>query len=311
MISAISLAIRNKVSEGIRAWNNFWFSPLDLYNVSLFRFLLGISLLALYLFRATEFNLFFANDGVLPIKYALEAMPEGYRSILPFFLKTDQGIRIQGVVHLVLLFLFAIGAFGRSLTWLLFVVNLGLMQRDITIVYGADLFGNFWLFYLSFVNHNQHFSIWNWIKKSRTKILESDLFSTVGIRLIQIQLCISYAYTGVEKLKGHQWWEGTAVWYVIGMDDLVPHDLAFMQNFPLLVGILSMTTIIFEIYFIFAVWNKKLVRKWLFVGLCFHFCTAIFMDLQFFFLVITAPYLLFLPSLRDRLKFLPQRLRRA
>jgi len=31
--------------------------------------------------------------------------------------------------------------------------------------------------------------------------------------------------TGWEKLKGDQWWEGSAVWYVAANDQLVPWDL--------------------------------------------------------------------------------------
>lgn len=298
-------------------WNLFWFSPTDLYNVSLFRCLLGCTMLVMYAIRAANFEFFFTSQGVMPVSMALEAMPPGYQTVLPFFASTDLGIQWQGALHLILIALFTLGVFGRSLTWLLFAVNLGLCQRNISIVYGADLFSSFWLFYLSFIDHNRHFSILNVLfKRTRAEkaslkstrgfssdvvssdLVSSDLVSSMAIRLIQIQLCISYAYTGIEKLKGMQWWEGSAVWYVVGMDDLVPFDLAFLKHVPSLVALLSMATVIFEVYFIFAVWNKKLVKPWLIVGFTFHLFTAIFMDLKFFFLVMTLSYLLFLPSLR-------------
>jgi hypothetical protein len=294
--------VQKKMSQIWSEWQQFWFSPLSLYNVSLFRCLLGLTLLAMYLIRWQDFQYFYFNSGVLPLEYAEKILPEGYASIYPLYLKTDAGIRLQGLLHLVLIALFTLGVFGRSLTWLLFIMNAGLMQRNMSVVYGADLFANFWLFYLSFVNHNQYFSIWNWLKKTRKRVFESDVLSTMGIRLMQIQLCICYAYTGIEKLKGAQWWEGTAVWYVTGMDELIPHDLAFIKSFPLIVGVMSMATIIFEVYFIFAVWNKRLRYPWLFVGLFFHLGTAIFMDLWFFCLVVTLTYILFLPELGEQIK---------
>ena len=197
------------------------------------------------------------------------------------------------------------GAFGRSLTWLLFFVNLGLNQRDFSIVYGADLFTNFWLFYLCFIDHNRYFSIWNLmsgLKRQRvTKLKQygSDLVSSMGIRLLQIQLCLSYAYTGFEKLKGHTWWSGQAIWYVIGMQSIVPHDFGFMKNYPVIIAILTMATVIFEVYFIFAVWSRRLRYPWLVVGFLFHLGTAICMGLWYFFLVMTSPYLLFLPNVRE------------
>ncbi len=303
---------KSLLSRSWQSWCEFWFAPQDLYNVSLFRFLLGLSMLVMYLMRASEFDFFYLNNGVMPVAQALDAMPAGYQTTVPFFLTSDVGIHWQGIAHLLLLTLFTLGVFGRSLTWLLFVINLGLIQRNISIVYGADLFGNFWLFYLSFADHNRYFSILNWFRKQKVRaeraVLQSDMLTTMAIRLIQIQLCISYAYTGIEKLKGSAWWEGTAVWYVIGLDDLVPHDFAFMQNFPVIVALLSMSTVVFEIYFSFAVWNKKLKYPWLAAGFLFHLGTALLMDLHFFFLVMVSSYLVFLPPMRGPLSALQTRL---
>jgi hypothetical protein len=286
------------------AWQRFFFAPISLYNVSLFRFLFGLTLLWMYLIRFQGFEVFYLSDGVLPAQYALEIMPEGYRTVLPFFMTTDVGIRAQAILHLVLIVGFVLGVYGRSLTWLLFLVNLGLMQRNISVVYGADLFSNFWLFYLSFVNHNRFFSVWNWWggKKSTNDMSgPKDLFTPMGVRLIQIQLALSYAYTGVEKLKGAVWWEGSAIWQVVGMEDLIPGDFAFLAQVPGLVAVLSMVTVIFEIYFVFAVWLPRIRPWWLLIGFGFHFCTAVFMHLWFFCAVMTAPYLLFLGDVRQLL----------
>ncbi len=294
----------------LRAWDQFFFAPIDMYNISLFRCLFGIAIFFMYLERDYAAGIFFMNHGIVPVSQALAIIPRGYKPLIPLFFQTDRGIQLQLIAQQVLIALFTVGAFGRSLTWLLFLVSLGLSQRNFSIVYGADLFANCWLFYLSFVDHNQNFSIWNLLKGTSAKaervlttggdraIFASDTLSSFGVRLLQIQLCISYAFTGFEKLKGIRWWEGTAVWYVIGMEDLIPHDLAFMKHYPVAIAVLSMATVIFEVYFIFAVWSKKLRYPWLFVGFLFHLGTAIFMGLWYFFFVMTAPYLLFLPSLR-------------
>lgn len=287
----------NSFKISIKDWDNFWFGPLANYNISLFRLLFGLSILGMYLVRFVNFDFYFTDGGILPFDYALKILPEGYPSILPFFLKTDAGIRFQGILHLILILGFTLGLFGRSLTWLLAIVNLGLMQRNMTVVYGADLFANFWLFYLSFINHNQYFSLWNLICKKRKKIEKSDMVSSMGVRLLQAQLCLTYAYTGLEKFKGNQWWEGSAIWHVTGIDDIISRDFSFLQNVPTLVASLSMMTVVFEVYFIFAIWNKRLRYPWLLVGVLFHISTAVFMELWFFAFMMIAPYLLFLPDL--------------
>ncbi len=295
-MSILSQSILSQIKSYKMEWDNFWFNPMDLYHVSLFRCILGLSMLVFYSIRFESFNFYFSENGILPVQYAAELIPEGYRSLLPFYFKAQSTFYVQACVHLFLTALFAFGVFGRSLTWLLFILNLGMMQRNMTIIYGADLFCSFWLFYLSFINHNCYFSILNFFKKGRAldKARLGDTVSTMGIRLIQIQLCLSYAYTGIEKLKGLSWWEGSAVWYVIGMEEFIPHDFAFLKHFPLVIALLSMTTLIFEVYFIFAVWNKRLRGPWLLIGFLFHLGTAVFMNLWFFCLVVVSAYCVFL-----------------
>ena len=298
-----------KLASGIktqwRDWQQFWFAPMDLYNAGLFRMLFGGTLLVMYIQRFSEWKYFFTNQGMLPLAHWENVVTIlGRMTSHPFFAHSDSGIHIQAIVHLVLLVLFTTGLAGRLLTGVLFLVNLGLIQRNWMIAYGADLFANFWLFYLTFVRHNQYFSLWNFLKKGRRRIerkeASGDILSTMGLRLIQIQLCISYAYTGVEKFKGTSWWEGSAVWRVVGMDDLVPKDFSFLYHYPLLVAALSMGTVVFEVYFCFAVWHARWRWPWLLVGFLFHLSTALFMDLWYFFLVMTTPYLLFLPRLYRR-----------
>lgn len=282
-------------------WSNFWFSPIDLYNVALFRMILGVTLLVMYLLRFQDFNLFYGDVGVVPGSLANLILPPSHQSPFPFYFVSESLALYAHVLFLVLLLGFALGLFSRSLTWLVFLLHLSFMQRNFTIIYGADLFANFWLLYLSLVNHNRYFSILN---IGRPKLhhqinlpqIDSDLLSTVGVRLIQVQLCLSYAYTGIEKLKGSVWWEGVAVWHVLGIQELMSMDLTFLQSFPLIIGALTMMTVIFEIYFPAAVLSDSVRPYWLMIGLGFHGSTAIFMNLPFFCLVMIAAYLLFIDS---------------
>jgi len=121
----------------------------------------------------------------------------------------------------------------------------------------------------------------------------TDLLSGVGYRLVQIHLCIIYAYTGLEKFKGETWWEGTAVWYVVSNDNIVPFNMEFFQYVPSLVALMTFSTLIFEVYFPVAIWLKPLRNFWLFLGICLHGLSAIFMGLIFFAPIMLAAYLFF------------------
>lgn len=285
-------------------WNHFWFEPIDLYKVGLFRAVFGLTIFLMYLIRHLNVRDFYFNTGLLPAEAARKILPEFLLSPIPVFFHTDFLNYWAHTFFVILLFLFAIGVVGRWGTWIIWLLSLGFIQRNFPLVYGADLFSHFWLFYLSFINHTKYFSILNLFKSSRRLSvlpdINSDIFSSAFVRLIQIQLCLSYAYTGIEKLKGAQWWEGSAIWYVVGMRDLVAVDLSYLRHFPWVIALMSMVTVIFEIYFVFAVANKTLRPYWLLLGVALHLGIAVFMSLPFFGLVMLAPYILFLDSQKSR-----------
>lgn len=305
-------SLKGYLMDQIRFIDRFFFAPVDLYSVSLFRCLLSLLLFFMYFIRFLDVSTFHFNDGMIHASDALLIIPEITRPSFPLFFQSDMGIYLTHVAYLVGLLLLSLGVIGRKLTWVIFLLHLSLMQRNFGLVYGADLFANFWLFYLSFIDHNKYFNVLLWWKDRNSVIskihlprLESDMVSTVGIRLLQIQLCLAYAYTGIEKLKGQQWWEGTAVWYVVGIEEIMALDLSFLQHFPVLVAIMTMVTVIFEVYFPFAVASKRLKPIWLSLGVSLHLMIAIFMDLFFFCFVMILVYLIFLDMRGFRMRLQP------
>lgn len=120
-----------------------------------------------------------------------------------------------------------------------------------------------------------------------------DLLTPVFFRIAQIQICIIYMFTGLEKLKGPSWWDGTAIWTVIANPQMVIMDFTWMRYFPLLVSILTFTTVIFEVYFIAAMLNEKSRKIWLGLGFMFHLGIGLVMGLIPFSLAMISTYFLF------------------
>lgn len=308
---------QHKLQAMVRGWNQFWFAPIDLYNVAFVRMCLALTWLAMYTTRFLDFSSIYSDSAVVHGSLGQLILPAAYTSPFPFALATEALTYSAHIAYLILLVGLALGLFSRSLTWLVFVLHLGFMQKNFSVVYGADLFSNFWLLYLSFINHNRYFSVKNfWRKQISDRInlprLDADVVSTVFVRMMQIQLCICYGFTGIEKLKGSLWWEGVAVWHVLGMKDLMSMDLTFLQNFPVLIGAMTIATVLFEIYFPIAVWIRPVRPWWLLIGLGFHGMTAVFMNLPYFCLVMVTLYLLYIDSKSLRFfisRYLPARLK--
>jgi hypothetical protein len=126
--------------------------------------------------------------------------------------------------------------------------------------------------------------------------VRDDVVSNSFYRVIQIQLCVIYAYTGFEKLKGNTWWDGTALWSVFANPQMVIWDMTWMSHFPLVIVFITFTTVLFEIYFPVLIWFEKTKRAFLYFGMVFHFGIGLLMSLFSFAFVMLAPYFLFLNS---------------
>jgi hypothetical protein len=191
-----------------------------------------------------------------------------------------------------LLGLLTLGIGGRWLMWLAWVVNAGFIQRNYSVVFGADVIAALFLFYMSFSQSCERLSILNlFSKKSMT--LKSDMLSSVMIRMMQIQICVLYTYTGWEKLKGGSWWDGTALWSVMANPQMTTMDFSFLRIVPWIRPLAAYSTIIFEVYFPAMVSFKKTRAAWLGMGLMFHLGIGMFLGLGTFAATMVSTYFLF------------------
>lgn len=285
------------------SWERFWFAPQSLLGAGLFRMLLGFLLFTMYLIRFLDRDILLYENGLMSASMARDYLPDFYQTTLRWIPMTDTAVFWVSVSQLIGLLLLALGLLPRFATWIILFLHLALIHRNFTVIYGPDLIATFWLLYLGFIQLNQHFSVrwclqkraWTWaVFVNANDSVDSDVLSSMGLRLLQIQLCVIYAYTGLEKLKGSTWWDGTAVWRVLGNAQLAPIDMSWLSQVPSLVAILTFTTLIFEIYFPIVIWINRIKRSWLLIGILFHGGVGILMGLPFFSLLMMINFAFFL-----------------
>ena len=277
------------------SWNRFWFKPIDLFSVALFRIAFAVVIFIQYALRQPNVLEYYSDRGVVPLAESTELLSEIFRPVFFWFPASDVNIIALHAGFLFLILLLGLGFYSRIVAALALMIQVVFLYRNFSVAYGADIITCYWLLYLCFIESDRELSLRKKLRLPRFAPKFADLsLSTMGVRLIQIQLCIIYGYTGLEKLKGTVWWEGTAIWSVMSNQQLSTLDLSFLQNFPLLVVLLTYSTLIFEIYFPFAVWNSKTRSTWLAIGFMFHLGIAITMGLVFFSGVMVAAYLLFI-----------------
>ncbi len=276
-----------------KAWEIFWFGEMDGYPLGVFRAVFAGILFIMYSIRGLEFQLLFSNEGLMPFDRAQLFAPETYQPLFYWFPESNSLLALCYVLFLVLLLALSLGLIGRRLCWLVLFFHLMFFQRNYMTIYGADLISNFFLLALCFTNAHRYFSLRHWLFPQWNRP-ESSPLDTMGVRMIQVQLCIIYGFTGLEKMKGNEWWEGTAVWAVLTNAQLNFMDFSFFHYFPVVVVVMTWATLLFEVYFPVVIWFQGLRKYWLSIGFLFHLGAAVFMSLPFFSTIMVSSYLVFM-----------------
>lgn len=286
--------MKQKINQLWNAFQKFFFHFESLYQLALMRVMVSVSLLGIYIWRQFVVDLYFSNKtGIVLENQAMSLLPEIYRPMVPMFFWPDSLTPwVHGFLLLLLLGL-VLGVGGRLWTLLTWCLCLAFVQRNYFVAYGADLIGAVWLFYLSWTRHNVYFSVLNLINPDRIKNNKCDIFSSAGARLIQIQICIIYCFTGLHKLKGASWWDGSALWLALGNRQYAISDFTWFSHWPLIVAMMGYMTLIFEIYFFVFVWNSRTKPYVLIAGVLFHVGIALTMGIWSFAGVMISVYALF------------------
>lgn len=282
-------------------WDDFWFAPTGTFHLGLFRALIGTCMFIMYSIRLSDFDFLFGRESFRPGAQAWDLLPAYMTPPMRWF-PTDISI-LYGLhwVFVIGLGLWTVGLGGRILTVALFALQVGFFQQNFATAYGADLIALHWLLYLSLTHQSDSFSVLNYWRRWRGRAVQianvqRGGLTRVGLRFVQIQLALIYAFSGVEKLKGGPWWEGTAVWVTLTNRDLVDYDFSFLAQWPLVAFLASFLPLVWEIYFPFLVISKK-TRAWaLGFGVIFHFFIGWLMNLPFFAVLMVSSYVLFWPS---------------
>ena len=277
-------------------WSDFWFSPRSLLNLAIFRIVLCGTMFVMYLDRLRDVGLFYSETALVPRASALLVIPEFFRPPIETFFWQDSQAYFFHLFLVVGLLALALGVGGRLLMLFVWLLHISFLQRNYSIAFGADLIGGIFLLYLAFTQSCERLSIIRYFRKKNTAVASSDLLTSVFYRMIQLQLCIIYGYTGMEKLKGASWWDGTALWSVLANPQMVIADMTWVRSVPYIVIATTFMTVLFEVYFPVLVWNKKIRGFVLVFGVFFHSGIGLLMALWSFALIMMSPYILFVPE---------------
>jgi hypothetical protein len=111
---------------------------------------------------------------------------------------------------------------------------------------------------------------------------EPTSLARLGLRVLQLHLCIVYLSSGIEKATGEQWWNGEAIWRSVTRPDLATFDLTTLAQFPLVAMLLCWGTLVVEIGYPAMIWHRWTKLPWAAATIGLHAGIAIFLGLWSF-----------------------------
>ena len=253
------------------------------------------------------FDYMATHDGLDPrLAYAI-----GQPSFSIWFHVTDpQAMMVIHCLIVFVTFLFTIGFCTRITSVLTWMTSLWYIHRDYIQLFGVDTMMMILLLYLMLGPSGAALSvdrlIARWWFRSKPRVVNRwralmrlpalaanslqpaaysanplpTVSANFAIRMLQIHLCIIYFISGVTKLQGAPWWNGTAVWGTLANFEFAPMPftinhvqlyndfLRWLGGYDLFLNTFltgaCWFTLAFEIGYAFLIWRPR--TRWLFLA---------------------------------------------
>jgi Vitamin K-dependent gamma-carboxylase len=216
---------------------------------------------------------------------------------------------------------FTVGFCTRVTSVLAWLAAISYIQRSPTSIFGMDTMMNILLIYLMIGPSGAALSVDRllsrlWVTyRARRDHLPVPAWTppvprvsaNVALRLVQIHLCIIYMTSGLSKLQGNVWWNGTAVWATMAIYEYCPMQIGaygallkflcahrwLWETF--MTGGVAFT-LFTEIGFPFLAWNRKLRWFMITMAVFLHTGIAMVMGLRTFSLLMLTMLCAFVPQ---------------
>lgn len=281
--------MRQKLGTAWSRFEDFFLAPASPRPIAALRIgLAAVLLLQAYLLRAVTLD-FFGNDGIVQGDLASHLVDTSLPRLswLTDYLarwNISEAAGIHGAcwVYVGALVLLGLGLYTRPAAVVAWFLHWVLMNTGESTTYGVDLYAHVFLFYLMFVPAG---SAWSLDVKLGRLREEPSVAARLGLRVMQLQLCITYLCSAIEKSTGPQWWNGELLWRALNLPVYRQFDFTWLAHWPLLLKVGGWGSLALEgLYWIF-IWPRRTRPFWVAGIVSLHLGIAVMLGLQVFGLI--------------------------
>ena len=286
-----------------QAWMRLWFQQGTTVPLEIARIGVSAALLLNYA-RATPYLFEFWGDaGWMPRAAIAQEMADAWKqSVFFHFTAPWQWVAF----HTLFLFCCTALMVGWRTSWVKWIVLIGQIsyaRRNPALTYGVDAILCSLLVILCFAPIGRAISL-DRVRQVRTaKLANLDAhpppytspWAFACTRLIQLQMAVLFFYSGADKMRGNDWWQGDAVWWVFASDNYyngLAMDVLASQTW--LTSVATYSTVLIEIAYPFLIWQRASRPYMLVAAVILHLQFALLMHLYYFSFVMIMGHMSFL-----------------
>jgi hypothetical protein len=271
-------------------WTRFWHAPVRAEPLACFRILLGAAMLADQLLQLLpRLDEFFCATGVAPTGLHDWYAVKNFRWTIWLF-NHDQPSVVYSwfAIWVAVTLTWTIGFFTRLSNVAVWFMTMCFVNRNPNILNGGDDTMQVGIFLVLLSPCGRALSVDAWLARRRGKLAPGPAYVYPwSLRLMQIQLCVIYASTGLVKVKGEcdcpdpwwdvttikfagTWWDGTSIHNVLNYVTMSRWSFAQLPLPFWLTRLMTYTCVWWEVLFTPLVLHRW-TRKWtLWFGVAFH-----------------------------------------
>lgn len=281
--------------SAIDAWNRFFFAPQSPLSLCLFRIVFGAVIVINLLLLYPDWLAWYGPRAWTSLA-TMRLMEPGVRLNL-FTVIPQSNAWIEGLfwTFLASAVMLAFGFLSRINAVFVFLCLTSLDQRNLYMLHGGDTFLRVAAFFLMFAPSGAALSIDRWSRFRRAKHRpEIQPKPPWAQRMIQFELSLMYFMTFWSKSTGAAWVNGSALYYVLHLDEMRRFPMPHWLQQPVFIRLQTWFTLALEFSLGTLIWFKELRYPLLLLGLLFHLTIEYSMNTPMFQWDVLSAYILFI-----------------
>jgi hypothetical protein len=266
----------------LSVWDKFFFEEKTTDGIAVFRIVwLGLIFLY-YLLDLANVHDFYGPHALLSLETVRERFPYLHANLFHLFNGGYEFTYLLMGVYGVALLCSLVGFYTRPALVVALVCMTSFHQRNIWLLSSSEVLMRTITLLLIFSPCGHSLSVDSWLGRRMPAFRRKRLWPVWALRLIQIQVCVVYVWTVWHKLKGEDWFDGSAVYYATRLENMTNFTVPFVLDSIPLLRLATWGTLAIELALGILVWFKEFRRPVIIAGIFFHIGIEYVMSIPFF-----------------------------